>query len=99
VNTEWHDLIEFAYDCGYADGQAAERHRIAEGHAELAECWKPVGRRAHEDRIAERVRLFEQLAAQNYARLGYASGYEYIGDVNVDISDKGAALPGLRVAA
>lgn len=53
-------LTDIAWDCG----RYFERHRVAEGHAELEVCWRPVGRRAHEDRVARRLAEFAACAVR-----------------------------------
>ncbi|HZN71246.1 MAG TPA: hypothetical protein VFC00_06130 [Micromonosporaceae bacterium] len=80
MSRQWTDReVSYLAALSWDAGRYYERHRIAEGHAELEAAWRPVGRRSYEDRVAERTRLFERLAEQNYRRLGYPDGYEYRG--------------------
>lgn len=63
----WHD----GYTCALRD--------IAAGHVELDTAWRRVGQPRHEQRVAERLALFEQCAARLAARLGRPPGYTYPG--------------------
>lgn len=58
------DQVAYLVDLAWDSGRAYEWRRLAEGHAELDACWRPVGRAAYEQRIAERIREMEDAAAQ-----------------------------------
>jgi len=73
------EFIDWLWDDAYAAGQLAERHRIAEAYAELEAAWRPVGRKSHAQRVAERVAEMEQHAARMAERLGRPAGYVYRG--------------------
>lgn len=64
---------------GYAAGWRAALEHVATGHAELDRSWKPIGRIAEAQLIAERVALFEQCARDINQRLGRPADYRYDG--------------------
>jgi hypothetical protein len=72
IPVEVHRLIEWELAMAYAHGYRAALRDIAEGHAELDAAWRPVGRRAHEERVAERVAEMERCARRVRAELGRA---------------------------
>ncbi|HEX6513958.1 MAG TPA: hypothetical protein VF049_00140 [Nocardioidaceae bacterium] len=74
----WTDEeVSYLVDLAWDSGRAYEWRRIAEGQAELDACWRPVGRVAYEQRVAQRLREMEDAAARqpdNTWRGGYPGG-------------------------
>jgi hypothetical protein len=50
-----HELIEWEVAAAYEHGYRAAVADIAAGHTELEAAWRPVGRRRHDERVAERI--------------------------------------------
>lgn len=76
----WMDA-ELAYACSVSWdlGRRYERERIAAATAELDARWRTAGRKAYEERVAERIALFEMCAARVADRYGRPAGYAYRG--------------------
>ena len=64
-----HDLIDYEVACAYANGYQAALRDVATQQVELGEAWQPIGRRGHEERVAERIRRMEQSAAELNAQM------------------------------
>lgn len=73
-----HDLIEYETACAYADGWRAALEAVAAGQVELDETWHETGRRGYEQRVAERLSLFERCAARLAEQMG-RPGYQWRG--------------------
>jgi hypothetical protein len=50
-----HELIEWELAVAYAHGYQAAVADIAAGHTELDVAWRPIGRRRHDELVAERI--------------------------------------------
>lgn len=72
-------VIEYLISAMYSLGQVAERERIAAGRAELDATWKPRGRHGYDQKVAERVALFERCAVQLAKAMGRPPGWRYTG--------------------
>jgi len=57
----WTDAeVSYLASLAWDAGRHYERHRIADAYAELEACWRPVGRKAYAERVAERVAEMER---------------------------------------
>jgi hypothetical protein len=63
---EVFDMVEIAYCQGYAAGREDERQRLmrflAERVDEIDAVWKPIRRKSYEEKVAERIAVFDQAA-------------------------------------
>ena len=62
IPPEVHRLIEWELAVAYAHGYRTALRDVAGGYVELDESWRPVARREHERRVAERVAEMERCA-------------------------------------
>jgi hypothetical protein len=69
IPADVHRLIEWEVAVAYTHGYRAALRDVAEGHAELDASWRPVGRRAHDQRIAARIAEMERCARRVRAEL------------------------------
>src|SRR4051794_27126469 len=64
---------EAAYNQGYADGRFDEREYLlrvlAERVDELEAIWRPIRRKSYEEKVAERIALFEEAARRTAKEL------------------------------
>jgi hypothetical protein len=67
-----HELIEWELAVAYEHGYRAAVADIAAGHTELDASWRPVGRRRHDERVAERIAEMRSHARRLRAELDRA---------------------------
>jgi hypothetical protein len=72
------DLVQ-VYRAGLQAGRRQAEARIAEAWDEVDATWRSVPHRSYEDRVAERVALFERCAAATAGALGRPDGWGYDG--------------------
>lgn len=68
--TTTHESIEAELAEAWNDGYAAALRDLAGATVELSDAWRVVGRKTHEQRVAERLRTFERCAEEGHARRG-----------------------------
>jgi len=64
--------VESAWHHGYEVGYLAALRDVAARHIELGQAWQRIGRRTHDQHVADRLALFERCAAQLRERIGWA---------------------------
>jgi hypothetical protein len=74
-----HRLCDYIAETSRHAGYETALRDVAGRQVELADAWHPIGRATHEQRVAERVALFERCAARLAEKMGRPAGYAYRG--------------------